>query len=60
MFYITFISNGSSFIEVLKFFEGLYKQDCLKWVKRFINFILSNMKNISEDEIACPYMKCFE
>jgi hypothetical protein len=60
MFYITFISNGSSFIEVLKFFKGLYKQDYLKWVKRFINFILSNMKNISEDEIACPYMKCFE
>ena len=33
------------------FFGELYRQDYLKGIKSFINFVFYNMKNISENKI---------
>jgi len=38
-------------------FEWLYMQNYLIGVESFINFILSNLKNISGDEIRCSFVK---
>ena len=35
----------------------LYKKDCCRRVKGFINFILSSLKNISGGEIRYPCVK---
>jgi hypothetical protein len=43
--------------------KGLYKQDYLQGVKSFINFALSNPKNISVGKIRCscvPYKMMLE
>jgi hypothetical protein len=40
------------------FSKRLYRQDYLKGVEGFIIFLLSKPKNISANEIRCPYMKC--
>jgi len=36
----------------------LHRQDFLKEVEDFINFILYNPKNFSGNEIRCPCAKC--
>jgi len=38
--------------------KRLYRQDYLKRVEGFINFILFNWKNISEGKIRCSCMRC--
>ena len=38
--------------------QELYRKGYYKGVEGFINFILSNLKNISRGEIKCPYVKC--
>jgi hypothetical protein len=38
-------------------FKELYRQDYLKKVEDFINFILYNLKNISKSEIKYPSVK---
>jgi hypothetical protein len=40
------------------FSKRLYRQDYLKGVEGFINFLLSNLKNINESEIRCLCVKC--
>jgi hypothetical protein len=38
--------------------EGLYRKDYSRRVEGFIDFSVSNMKNISEGKIKCLYVKC--
>jgi len=38
--------------------QGLYREDCCKGVESFINFALSNPKNISGSGIKCLCVKC--
>ena len=40
------------------FFGELYRQDYLKGIKSFINFVFYNMKNISGDKISYLCTKC--
>ena len=40
------------------FSKRLYRQDYLKGVEGFINFLLSNLNNINESEIRCLCVKC--
>ena len=38
--------------------KRLYMEDYCKGIESFINFILSNSKNISVVKIRCSYVKC--
>jgi len=38
--------------------QELYRENYCKMVEGFINFALLNPKNIGEDKIRCPYIKC--
>jgi len=38
--------------------QGLYREDYCKGVESFINFALSNSKNISRGRIRCTCVKC--
>jgi len=40
------------------FSKRLYRQDYLKGVESFINFLLSNLKNINDSENRCLCVKC--
>jgi len=38
--------------------EGLHIMDYCNEIEGFINYILSNPRNISGDDIECPYKRC--
>ena len=38
--------------------QGVFREDYYRGVKSFINFTLSNSKNISGCKIRCLYVKC--
>jgi hypothetical protein len=38
--------------------QGVFREDYYRGVKSFINFTLSNPKNISGCKIRCLYVKC--
>jgi hypothetical protein len=40
------------------FLKAFLKKILLEMVEDFINFILSNLKNINDGKIRCPCVKC--
>ena len=63
IFNISFISNGLLFLYDRFWMyrnspQELYREDYCKEIQDFINFILSNLNNISGGGIRCPYVKC--
>jgi len=58
LFYTGFLSNGWSFLNVSKFTLKVVQDRLLQKVEGFINFTLSNSKNISGGGIKCLYAKC--
>lgn len=51
------ISNEGSFMDVSWILQGLSRMDYYNEVHGFINYTISNPRNIIGDDIRCPYKR---